>query len=84
MEQHTISLADSMGNVLELATINDGVVRVSNTYESPLAVTLSSFLFGSDLKSIKVLVDGKSEWVPRRHLDVFLEAAKHVEEQLHG
>lgn len=71
----TLSLRNKGGEKLDLASVDvNGNVHVNNSMEHPLVVKLAELLFGADLLSLELLVNGESQSIPRGRVQAIFDA----------
>lgn len=71
----TLSLRNKGGEKLDLASVDvNGNVHVNNSMEHPLVVKLAELLFGTDLLSLELLVNGETQSIPRGRVQAIFDA----------
>lgn len=71
----TLSLKSRSGEKLDLATVDlNGNVHANNSMDHPLVVKLCEFLFGLDLLSVELLVNGEAQSVPKGRVQAIFDA----------
>jgi len=71
----TLSLRNKGGEKLDLASVDvNGNVHVNNSMEHPLVVKLAELLFGADLLSLELLVNGETQSIPRGRVQAIFDA----------